>query len=134
MAISIGRRTLVFTITGLLLLAILVCIWILRFEFRAQAPLAVAARTARSSAPIQRLLGNQIHVSKVVTGDLISSGGYGNADLKIKIRGPLGEGTLYDWTQEEHGRWFICSLNFKSSDGSNAMSLKDYDAAHCERE
>lgn len=121
-------------VAGLFLLAIIVGAWIVRFELKAQGPLAVAARTAKSAPKLRLLLGEPMHVSRLVKGNLISGGGYGNADLIIQIRGPLGNGTLYEWAQEEHGRWYICSLDFRPNPDSITTSLSDSDAKHCERE
>jgi hypothetical protein len=118
----------------LLLLLIVACVRVLRFERETRAPEALAARTARSSAKMRQLLGEPMRVSRFARGTILSNGGDGNADLTIKIRGPLGRGTLFEWAQEGSGRWQICSLLFRSADGSISIPLVDDSFTHCERE
>jgi hypothetical protein len=134
MAIFSQRKVLVSLTTGVFLLLVLAGAWILRFERQARAPAALAARTARSSAKIRRLLGEPLHVARLTKGTPVSSRGDGNADLTIQIEGPLGRGMLYEWAQEGAGKWQICSLLFQSSDGSTSIPLVDDSSTHCERE
>jgi hypothetical protein len=128
------RAVLVCSATGTVLLLFLVGIWILRFEYQARAPVALAARTVRGSAKMRRVLGEPMHVSRLTRGTLISYRGDGNADLIIRIRGPLGRGTVYEWAQQGVGKWHICSLLFKSSDGSTDILPVDDFYTHCDRE
>ena len=118
---------------GLLLLA-LAGAWILRFERQSRAPMALAAQMARSSARMKSLLGEPMHVSRIAKGRILSNRDDGNADLTVRIRGPLGRGKLDEWAQEENGRWHICGLEFKSSGGSTRITLVDESLTHCERE
>jgi hypothetical protein len=104
------RAILVSSASGIFLLLVLAGVWILRFERQARVPVALAARTARSSAKMRQLLGEPFHVSRFTKGRLFSHRGDGNADLTIQIGGPLGRGTLYEWAQEGRGKWHICSL------------------------
>jgi hypothetical protein len=72
-----------------------------------------------------------MHVSRLAKGRLFTNRGNGSADLTIQIRGPLGSGELNEWAQEDAGKWKICSLQFRSSDGSTSVKLVDESLAHC---
>ena len=75
-----------------------------------------------------------MHIARLTKGTLVSDDGEGNADLTIRIRGPLGRGTLYEWAQEGAGNWHICSLLFVSRDGTTSIPLVDDSSTHCDRE
>ena len=117
-----------------LLLLVLAGAWILRFECQSRAPVALAARTARSSARVRQLLGEPMSVSRLAQGHIFTNRGDGNADLTVQIRGPLGRGKLDEWAQEENGTWHICGLQFESSHGSTRIPLVDESLTHCEPE
>jgi hypothetical protein len=117
-----------------LLLLVLAGVWILKFERRARAPVALASRTARSSARVRQLLGEPMHVSRIAKGRIFTNRGDGNVDLTVRIRGPLGRGKLDEWAQEENGTWHICGLQFESSDGATSIMLVDESLTHCEPE
>jgi hypothetical protein len=128
-----NQRALVASALGSLVLALAGTL-ILRFEHQSQAPMAIAARTARSSARVRQLLGEPIRVSRIAKGRILAHRGDGNADLTIQIRGPLGRGKLDEWAQEENGTWQICGLQFESSDGTTSFTLVDESLTHCDRE
>ncbi|MGA3346894.1 MAG: cytochrome c oxidase assembly factor Coa1 family protein [Terracidiphilus sp.] len=133
--ICFSKRAVLFSLTaGAVLLLVLTGVWILRFERQARAPVALAVRNARSSVKIRQLLGEPLRIGRLVKGTIFSNGGGGNADLAIRIHGPLGEGILDEWAQEDSGKWHICSLAFQSSDGSINIPLVDDSSTHCERE
>jgi hypothetical protein len=134
MAFFNQRAVLVCSTTGVILLLLLVGVWILSFEYRARAPVALAARTVHSSAKMRQALGEPLYFARLTKGTLVSNRGEGNADLIIRIRGPLGRGTVYEWAQEGAGKWHICSLLFKSGDSSTSILLVDDSFTHCERE
>jgi hypothetical protein len=119
--ICFNRPTVLLSLTtGVALLLVLVGIWILMFERQARAPVALAVKSARSSAKIQQLPGEPFRIDRLVKGRLVSNGGDGNADLAIRIRGPLGQGTLGEWAQEGSGKWHICTLVFQLSGNSTS--------------
>ena len=124
------------TIASMIVLPLLVMAgaWILRFEHQSRAPVALAARTARSSAKVRQMLGEPMRVSRIAEGRILANRGDGNADLTVQISGPLGRGKLDEWAQEENGKWHICGLQFESSDGSTSITLVDESLTHCERE
>ncbi|MGD0858867.1 MAG: cytochrome c oxidase assembly factor Coa1 family protein [Terracidiphilus sp.] len=128
-----SRKVIVASIMGLLLI-VLAGAWILRFERRSRAPAALAARTARGSARMKQLIGEPMHVSRLAKGRVFTNRGNGSADLTIQIRGPLGRGELNEWAQEDTGKWKICSLQFRSNDGSMSIALVDGSLTHCEPE
>jgi hypothetical protein len=128
------RAVQVFLALGVFLLLVIVGFWILRFERRIRAPIALAARTVRGSSEVRHVLGSPMMVGRFVKGNLNSGNGNGNADLAIPLYGPLGRGTLLEWTQEDAGKWSICSLVFRSSDGLTSITLVEDSSTHCERE
>jgi hypothetical protein len=75
-----------------------------------------------------------MHVSRIAKGRIFTNRGDGNADLTVRIRGPLGRGKLDEWAQEENGTWHICGLQFESSDGATSIMLVDESLTHCEPE
>ena len=122
-------------VAGILSLAIAIeGIGYLRFLFRAQSPEAVAMKMARSSVRVKQALGEPLRVSSIISGNLISRGGFGNADLNIHVVGPLGRGRISEWAQENKSKWSVCSLSFKPDDSDAVISLVDEASAHCERE
>jgi len=83
---------------------------------------------------MKHLLGEPMHVSRIVKGRILSNRGEGNADLTVQIRGPLGRGKLDEWAQEENGKWHICGLEFELRGSSTGITLVDESLTHCERE
>jgi hypothetical protein len=134
MAFFNRQAVLVCSTSVVVLLLFLVGVWILRFEYQARAPVALAARTVRNSTKMRQALGQPLHFARLTKGSLVSNRGEDNADLIIRIRGPLGRGTLYEWAQEGAGNWHICSLLFMSSDSSTSILLVDDTYTHCDRE
>jgi hypothetical protein len=127
------RVILAISTTGLLLLAF-TCAWIFRFQRQTMKPVALAVNAARDSVKVRQLLGEPLLTSRFTRGSLLSSRGDGNADLVIRVRGPLGRGILYEWAQEGSNQWHICSLLFESADGSISIPLVEDSSSHCERE
>ena len=128
------NRTVTIASMIVLLLLVLAGAWILRFEHQSRAPVALAARTARSSAKVRQMLGEPMRVSRIAEGRILANRGDGNADLTVQISGPLGRGKLDEWAQEENGKWQVCGLQFESSDGSTSITLVDESLTHCEPE
>ena len=128
------RRTAILALSGIGVILFLGCLWFLSLPIRAQAPVKLAAGEARSSAEVTQLIGQPLNTGRFVKGYLVSKDGNGNADLTIPIHGPLGNGTLVEWAQEDKGNWHICSLLFRSSDASTATQLVSDTSTHCERE
>jgi hypothetical protein len=128
------RAVQVFLVLGVFLLIVIVGFWNFRFERRIRAPIALAARTAHGSSEVRHVLGSPTRVGRFAKGNLNSGDGNGNADLAIPVYGPLGRGTLLEWAQEDAGKWSICSLVFRSSDGLTSIPLVEDSSTHCERE
>jgi hypothetical protein len=128
------NRTVTIASMIVLLLLVLAGAWILRFEHQSRAPVALAARTARSSAKVRQMRGEPMRVSRIAEGRILANRGDGNADLTVQISGPLGRGKLDEWAQEENGKWQVCGLQFESSDGSTSITLVDESLTHCEPE
>jgi len=126
-------KVMVTSAIGLLLLG-LGGAWFLMFEHDLRAPVAMAERTARSSAMVKQRIGEPMRVSRIARGRILTNRGDGNADLTVSIRGPLGRGKLDEWAQEENGKWHICGLDFEPRDGSTRITLIDESLTHCERE
>jgi len=105
-----------------------------RFEARVRIPVALAKSAARNSPEMRSLLGEPLHFSRIVRGNLSSDHGDGNADLIIRVGGPLGRGALNEWAQEDNGKWHICSMVFQPSGGSSSILILDGSSNHCESE
>jgi hypothetical protein len=105
-----------------------------RFEMQGRAPAALAKHAARNSPRLRNLLGEPRHFSRIVRGSLSSGHGDGNADLIIRIGGPLGRGALNEWAQEDEGEWHICSLVFQPSGRSSSILIIDGSSSHCKSE
>jgi Cytochrome oxidase complex assembly protein 1 len=109
-------------------------LWVWRFERNARAPIGVAMDVARSSARLQKAIGTPMRAEQLARGNLVGSGGFGTADLMVRIAGPNGRGTLSEWAQESAGEWHVCSLSFHPRDGGQDLTLVDDATTHCERE
>jgi hypothetical protein len=113
---------------------ILGCLWYLRFSINARAPARLAINEAQGAASVQRMIGEPLHSSRFIRGILLSKDGYGNADLTIPVSGSHGHGTLFEWAQEDKGKWHICSLILRPTDAVIATEIVSDTATHCERE
>jgi hypothetical protein len=127
-------KTAILALTGIGVILVLGCLWLLSLPIRAQAPVRLATTKARGSAQVTQLIGQPLNTARFVKGYLVSKDGNGNADLTIPIHRPLGHGTLVEWAQEDKGNWHICSLVFQSSDASTTTQLVSETSTHCERE
>jgi hypothetical protein len=108
----------ILALSGIGVILLLGCLWLLSLPIRAQAPVRLAASKARGSAQVTQLIGQPLNTARFVRGHLVSKNSNGNADLTIPIHGPLEHGTLVKWAQEDQGNWHICSLVFQASDAS----------------
>jgi hypothetical protein len=93
----------------------------------------LATETAEISGLIDREIGTPLSMGMLVHGRVIEGVDGGNADLEIPVRGSHGSGTLFAWEQRDRSAWHICSLSFRSSNGTEIMIVAD-EASHCERE
>jgi hypothetical protein len=128
-----NRKTVLISTFGTFLLVLAVG-WVARFETQARVPAALAKGAARNSPRMRNLLGEPLQFARIVRGNLESGHGDGNADLIIRVSGPLGRGALKEWAQKTNGKWSICSLLFQSSDGSSSILIVDGSSNHCESE
>jgi hypothetical protein len=88
---------------------------------------------AQSSPQVAAQIGLPIEPGWPVRGLLLEKGGDGNADLKIRLKGSRGSGTLSERAMRSQGKWRICSLAF-TPDGGVSLQLVDPAQAHCETE
>jgi hypothetical protein len=105
---------------------------ILSFQMRRQIARGVFAR-AIQSVETQKKLGEPIRMGYFVRGRVIGRMDAGTADLAIPVSGPAGTGMLRDWSQNGFAGWQVCSLEFRSDDGSRVVIVAD-EETHCERE
>lgn len=68
-------------------------------------PYKEAIQLARSNPLAQTALGIPVEEAFFVTGSFSSGSSSGDADLKISLSGPSGEGTLYVVAKKEAGEW-----------------------------
>jgi Cytochrome oxidase complex assembly protein 1 len=108
--------------------------WVWRFESNARAPIGAAMSAAMNSAQLRQAIGTPMQAEQLARGSMVGSGGYGNADLVVRIDGPNGRGTLSEWAQEVAGKWQVCSLSFHPRGGGADMMLVSDSTTHCERE
>ena len=127
------RKTAILAVSAIGIIVLSGCAWFLTFIIRAQAPVRLAENKARNSAEVRLAIGHSLKTERFIKGYLVSKDGNGNADLTIPIYGPLGHGTLFEWAQEEKGKWHLCSLVFRSHDESTTVLVSDT-LTHCERE
>lgn len=69
-----------------------------------------AMQRARDSPQVVAALGAPIEPAWYLTGNLETSGTSGNADLKIPISGPKGEGELVIAAKKNAGQWTYSTL------------------------
>jgi Cytochrome oxidase complex assembly protein 1 len=118
---------LAFPVTGLLIL------FYFRDSGRKRAIAESAIYRAQTSSQLAAMIGLPMQPGWPVRGTVVSRNGSGNADLRIVLTGSRGEGTLFEWAQQEGGKWQICSLSFHSSAGAD-LTLVDAAGTHCEPE
>ena len=100
-------------------------------EKRAAADPAIYA--AQSSPNVASQIGLPIEAGWSITGNILTSGNDGNADLQIPLHGSHGQGMLIEWAQRQKGRWHLCSLQFNSAIGGKVI-LVDPGNSGCEPE
>lgn len=93
----------------------------------------LATETAEISGLVDHEIGTPLSMGMLVHGHVIEGADGGNADLEIPVRGSRGSGTLFAWEQRDHSAWHICSLAFRSSNGTEIVIVAD-ESSHCERE
>src|ERR1035437_7490347 len=84
---------------------VIVALWYLSFVGKSRAPALLALRTATGSLEVVNALGVIPIEKRFVTGRVISGMDGGNADLTIRVAGPNGQGTLFEWAQNGFGGW-----------------------------
>jgi hypothetical protein len=119
------------TVAAVLLLAA-VADSILGLQMRRRIARGVLARAVKS-VQFQKKLGQPVKVGYFVRGRVIGGMDAGTADLTIPVSGPVGAGKLIDWSQTGFAGWQVCSLEFRSDDGSTIVIVPD-ETSHCERE
>jgi hypothetical protein len=92
-----------------------------------------AIYAAQSSPAVAAQIGLPIEPGWPIRGTVRSRQGSGNADLQILVSGSRAHGVLFEWAQQDRGKWRICSLEFRSADGSR-LNLVDSATTHCEPE
>jgi Cytochrome oxidase complex assembly protein 1 len=70
----------------------------------------IAMQRARDSPQVFAAMGTPIEPAWYLTGNLETSGTSGNADLKIPISGPKGEGKLVIAAKKTAGQWTYSTL------------------------
>jgi hypothetical protein len=116
------------------LIAIVACFQVSRFEMRTSVPLSLAVKAATGSPQFERAVGTPIDVARLIKGSIVADNGNGTGDLITPIRGPRGSGELREWAQEANGKWRICSLSLRLSGQSKDIELIPDAHSTCERE
>lgn len=110
-------------------------IWTVIFQNRAKEPVRLAADLAEGSAGVRQAIGVPLKTGRWIRGNLTTKRGEGNADITIPVHGPLGQGILQEWAQEDAGKWRLCSLLFRSEGQISAsITLVSDESTHCDRE
>src|SRR5271155_1832420 len=126
-------RLLPVSLTALLVISVLALLWFGRFQRRIEIPVQMAEKMTRQSSEMDRAVGRSFTRGRIVTGTFVSARDNGTADVTIRIFGPRGQGKLYEWAQETNGSWQVCSLMFRSDDGSREIPVVPDESNHCER-
>ena len=87
---------------------------------------------AQSSPQVANLIGLPIEPGWPVHGSVLERSGNGHAELKVRLRGSHGSGTLSEQAQRNQGAWRICSLIF-TPDGGVSLPLVGTAETHCEK-
>ena len=128
------RRVVILSVFGLVLLILAAVAWSINFYRETLQPVKLAVSIARGSSEVERAIGAPLRQSRFTTGNLVAKAGNGTADLTIRISGPLGNGALLEWAQEDRGQWQVCSLLFRSIHTTGDLTLVSDASTHCERE
>ena len=115
----------------------LAALYLFRESSRRQLVAAPAIYEAQASAALGARIGLPIVSGWPVRGEMTSRQGFGNANLRIPIKGSRGKGELLEWAQLQNGQWYMCSLVFRSANGSTLPILdaeKDAAKTGCQPE
>ena len=113
-------------VTAIILIAVFVG-GILSFVmgmFRSSYPYQEALARARANPAVVAQLGEPIQPGALVTGNINLSGNSGDADLKIPVSGPKGQGSLYVIGRKRAGEWSFHQLVFVSDAGTRVDLLQ----------
>ena len=92
-----------------------------------------AVYAAQTSSTVAAEIGLPMQPGWPIRGNVLSRKGEGNADLRIPLNGSRGKGVLVEWAQQRQKRWRLCSLEFRSENGTR-ITLVDPARTHCEAE
>jgi Cytochrome oxidase complex assembly protein 1 len=76
-------------------------IWTVIFQNRAKEPVRLAADVAEGSAGVRQAIGVPLKTGTWIRGNLMTKSREGNADITNPVYGPLGQGILEEWAQED---------------------------------
>lgn len=80
---------------------------------------------ARASTNVIESIGEPIEAGLFVTGSINITGSSGQADLKIPISGPKGNGNLYARATKRAGEWRFSMLFFAPESGPRIDLLRE---------
>jgi hypothetical protein len=127
------RNALILGLVFLFPLIILSALFLFRRSSLQRSAADPAIFDAQSSASMVALLGVPMQPGWPIHGTLTTSRGSGSAKLQIPLAGPHGKGILLESARQNHNKWRVCSLIFRSQDGSELVLMLDA-KSHCERE
>ena len=80
------------------------------------------AKTQNNEQAIE-LLGEPIETDGIMQGSINFSNNIGDADIRIPIKGPKGEGTIYVVAEKSNGTWTYSELEVRIDQNNEVINL-----------
>jgi len=112
---------------GVTLLSVLFVVGIVVLVFgmmKSSEPYEHAVAAAKASPAVQEVLGTPIEVGMFVSGEISTSGAFGNAKLAIPISGPKDTGTIYVAGEKTAGKWSYSLLIVEFDQAEGGVDLQ----------
>ena len=106
---------------GLLLLGTLfagVLFFVITGAMKSNEPYKEALRRSQNDARVVAKLGAPIKSGWFVGGSISTSGGSGQADLTVPLKGAHAEGSVHVVATKENGAWKYQRMHFRADDGT----------------
>ncbi|MEP0263125.1 cytochrome c oxidase assembly factor 1 family protein [Dokdonia sp.] len=78
---------------------------------------------AQSNEQVIELLGEPIENNGIMQGSINFSNNSGDADIRVPIKGPKGEGTVYIVGEKHNGVWTYSELEVRIDQNSEVINL-----------
>ena len=93
--------------------------------FSGSEPYAYALEQTKKNAQVIELLGEPIETTGIMQGSISYKNDYGNADIRIPIKGPNGKGKVYVVGEKHNDIWTYSELEVRINQNNEVINLLD---------